>query len=61
MWDLSFHGGEDSSQGLAASIHPEDEGSEVLWNTGFILQHYVVSQPRSPNLYLFLHFICSYY
>jgi hypothetical protein len=28
------------------SLHPEDVGSMVLWNTGILPHHYMVSQPR---------------
>jgi len=32
----------------APSLHSEDEGSMVLWNSGILLHLYMVSQPRRP-------------
>jgi len=35
---------------LYLHLHPEDGGSRVMWNLGILLQHYTVSQPKSPWL-----------
>jgi len=42
-----------------SSFHPEDGGTKVLRNVGFLPQHYTASQPRSPRFEFDFSFVQS--